>query len=265
MDTTDKTKLRYTPWKWPTEISHIPGTRWGEMAKRGKQRRQQQEGAENSTPRKLHQNCTINIDSDLQQISKNSILRQEIEKRPKIHYWPTKTYTEQEIRREIQQPETNKSHGNDDTPGESFGSLHNWLLVPTQHIMHSKQTWHDIPTEWKQGTVSHIYKTKEARKTKNYRPIRLKQIVYEIWSALSPRSHAGILHLVTSTTRCGYKQGISTIDPARWAEQFAREHDPESKIILRDLAKSFGTIDRTQLWGTLYKKGLPLENIVQIR
>jgi len=32
-----------------------------------------------------------------------------------------------------------------------------------------------------------------------------------------------------------------------------------------DLSKAFGAINRTQLWTTIYKKGIPMETISQIR
>jgi len=69
---------------------------------------------------------------------------------------------------------------------------------------------------------------------------------------------------MTSTAQYGYKKGISTIDAIHTIDQFAQENNPESKTILMDLTIAFSTINRTQLWATIYKKMLPLANTVQI-
>ena len=41
--------------------------------------------------------------------------------------------------------------------------------------------------------------------------------------------------------------------------------EKKTKILLMDLSKAFGTINRTLLWTTLYKKGIPEEMIRRVR
>jgi len=160
----------------------------------------------------------------------------------------------------------NKSHGSDGIPGEAYKQLKKWLGKPLLQIMHKIQNGDQMPPEWKHGTIVHIYKNKgEVTDTKNYRPICLTQLIYKIWSALQTQRLSKILHLVTSTTQYGYKQSLSTIDAIYKLEQYIQESNTASKILLLDLSKAFDTINRTQLWATLYKKGLPLETIAQIR
>jgi len=48
-------------------------------------------------------------------------------------------------------------------------------------------------------------------------------------------------------------------------EHFIQESDKGPQILLMGPSKAFDTINRTQLWTTLYKKGLPLEMITMIR
>ena len=48
-------------------------------------------------------------------------------------------------------------------------------------------------------------------------------------------------------------------------EQYIQEGTGGNQILLMGLSEAFDTINRTQLWTTLYKKGLPLETITRIR
>ena len=74
-----------------------------------------------------------------------------------------------------------------------------------------------------------------------------------------------ILHLMTGHTQYGYKQGLSTLDAILKIEQYIPEETKGAQILLMDLSKSFDAINRTQLWTTLYKKGLLVETISQIK
>ena len=74
-----------------------------------------------------------------------------------------------------------------------------------------------------------------------------------------------ILHLLTSNNQYGYKQGLSTIDAIIKIEHYIQNSDNQTKILLMDLSKAFDTVNRTQLWTTLYKKGLPIELITHLR
>ena len=48
-------------------------------------------------------------------------------------------------------------------------------------------------------------------------------------------------------------------------EHYIEQEDRNAKILLMDLPKAFGAINRTVIWTTLYKKGLPAEMIKHIR
>ena len=73
------------------------------------------------------------------------------------------------------------------------------------------------------------------------------------------------MHIVTSNNQYGYKEGVSTADAIVKVEQYIHQAGNKAKILLMDLSKAFGAINRTLLWTTLYKKGLPEEMIKQIR
>ena len=99
----------------------------------------------------------------------------------------------------------------------------------------------------------------------NYRPICLTQMIYKIWSGLSARKLTKIMHILPSNNKYGYEEGISTTDAIMKAEKYIEQEDKKGKVPVMDLSKAFGTINRTLLWATLYKKGLPEQMIRHIR
>ena len=74
-----------------------------------------------------------------------------------------------------------------------------------------------------------------------------------------------ITHILTSNNQYGYKEGVSKSDAVINVEQYIKQAENKAKILLMDLSKAFDAINRTLLWTTLYKKGLPEETINHIR
>ena len=101
----------------------------------------------------------------------------------------------------------------------------------------------------------HIYKQKGAPEDcASYRPIFITQIIYKIWSQLIAQKLAKILHLIANKTQYGYKERISTIDAIIKLEDQLQKSTKQSHIVLMDLTKAFGAINRTILRTALYKK-----------
>ena len=73
------------------------------------------------------------------------------------------------------------------------------------------------------------------------------------------------MNIITSNNQYGYKEGIPTTDAIIKVEQYIEQEDNNGKVLLMDLSKAFGAIDRTLLWTTLCKKGLPVEMIRHIQ
>ena len=80
------------------------------------------------------------------------------------------------------------------------------------NILQEIQKWKEIPNEWKQGAVVHIYKNiGDVKECENYRPICLTQIAYKIWPIIITRRLAQVLHLLTGPNQFGYKRGVATM------------------------------------------------------
>ena len=70
-----------------------------------------------------------------------------------------------------------------------------------------------------------------------------------------------ILHSIAPEHQFGYKTSLSAADEIVKLEDRLNKATPETHIALMGIAKSFDKLNKTLLWATLYKKGLPIEMI----
>ena len=159
-----------------------------------------------------------------------------------------------------------KSHGSDGIIGETLKCLSPWITHEITILTNKIQQGGEIHPIWLEGTLAHIYKNKGGPKEcAPYRPICLTQMIYKIWPKLLTTRLTQILHIITAQTQYGYKMNTSTIDAIIKLEDYLENKTPNSNILLMDLTKAFDTINRTMLWTTLYRKGLPISTINRIR
>ena len=93
----------------------------------------------------------------------------------------TEPYTPQEITNATRDLKNRKAFGIGGAPGDVYKALGDWVTKPITDILQEIQKCQELPPEWKQGEVVHIYKNKgSAQECKNYRPICLALIEYKI-------------------------------------------------------------------------------------
>jgi len=81
--------------------------------------------------------------------------------REHIHAWLTMKYKkERDKRNNI----ANKSHGSDGIHGESYKTLRKPLANPITEIANNIPQWSELPSEWKEGAIVHIYNQKKAKR-----------------------------------------------------------------------------------------------------
>ena len=90
-------------------------------------------------------------------------------------------------------------------------------------------------------------------------------LIYKIRSKLQTDRIARIQHLLTPSNQFGYKKGLSAIDAVIKIEKCIQAGTPIAKILLMDLSEAFGCVNRSTLWTTLYKAGLPIHAIQNIQ
>ena len=117
-----------------------------------------------------------------------------------------------------------------------------------------------IPENWTNASIVYVYKNKGGPgECGNYGPICLTGIIYMVGSGLIERKLTKITHILTRNNPFGYKEGVSTIDAIIKIEEYIEHANSDAEILLMGISEDFDTINRTLLWATLYKKGLPLE------
>ena len=82
---------------------------------------------------------------------------------------------------------------------------------------------------------------------------------------LIARKLTKIAHILIRNNQFGYKAGISAIDAVIKIAQYIAHSARDAKILLIGLSNAVGATNRTLLWATLYKKGLPGEMAKHIR
>ena len=134
------------------------------------------------------------------------------------------------------------------------------------HESRMRKEGHELPEKWTNGTIVYIYKNKGGPgDCENYMPICLTQIIYEIWEGLITRTLIKIAHILSRNIQFGYKEGISTIGAIIKIGQYIERANRDADILMMGRPKAFGAINKTLLWTTLYKKGIPVEMIIRIR
>ena len=233
------------------EIEHIKEQTWNEM-----------ESALKNDTTKISQPPHPNLCT----IREHTQLIKAQQKHPQITEMLLKDYTTDDVQQAIKQLKNNKAHGTDGIPAEAFKAIGNWITEPLTIMLNHIKNGQQLPKTWKNGAVVHIYKNKgDEKECDNYRPICLLEIVYKIWSNLVTKRLSQILHIITSNNQYGYKEKNSTIDAIMKVEQYLTTKNNATNILLMDLSKAFDTVNRTILWTSLYKAGLPIQLILHIR
>ena len=142
----------------------------------------------------------------------------------------------------------------------AYKILRSQIETFVQQILNNINAGQPMPEIWKIGDITHIRKNSTLECT-NYRPICLTQLIYKIWYKLQTNRIARILHLLTPNNQFRYKNGLSAIDAIIRLEHATQAGTQSAKIILMNLSKAFDCVNRTTLWTTLYKAGLPMQAI----
>jgi len=236
------------------QIEHIDEQTWDEIEKTTKL----------NTTTTTQQ--TQPIHPNLTTIREHAQLIQAQQKNPQIANMLLKDYTQKDIQQAIKRLKNNKAHGSDGIPAEAYKAINTWLTEPLTTMLNHIKNGQQLPKTWKNGAVVHIYKNKgDGKNCENYRPISLLEIVYKIWPNLVTLRLAQILHIVTSNNQYGYKENNSTLDAIMKVEHYLTTKNNAANILLMGLSKAFDTVNRTILWASLYKAGIPIQAILHIR
>ena len=103
---------------------------------------------------------TQSVIPDLIKIRHKSRLRNLTQKEPHIYTWLTIAYANRDIGKFLTALKNNKPHGIDGIPGETYKELRTRIAILIAKIMNKIKNGEQMPDEWVEGVVVHIYKNK---------------------------------------------------------------------------------------------------------
>ena len=163
---------------------------------------------------------------------------------------------QEEIAKAIGDLTTSKSVGGDGISDEAIIQNKVWIIPPIEIIIQNSRITCKLPKQRLKGVVTYIHKKKDTKDIKNYRPITLITIIYKIWEIMANRINP-YMELLTTGQQTAYKQGRSTIDILSLIQN-SIQNEETRQLILIDLSKACGSIDRNTIWTILYQQGFPL-------
>ena len=136
----------------------------------------------------------------------------------------------------------------------------------TLHI-HLQQLYNDVisptatpPAQWKQTTISVIYKSGDAQLPNNYRPIAIIPLLYKLFARLLYNRLAPTLDSHQTPDQAGFRHNYSTDDhlfTAAMIHEKSQEWQLPLWVSAVDFKKAFDTIDHNELWQALHHQSIP--------
>ena len=167
-----------------------------------------------------------------------------------------------EVAKAFKQMSSGKAAGNDAIPAEVYKSGGPALLSRLTDLFQSMWQQEQLPQDFKDATIVHIYKRKGNRQScDNHRGISLLSIAGKILARVLLNrllKHLEQGHLPES--QCGFRAGRGTMDmvfAARQLQEKCMEQHQDLYLTFVDLTKAFDTVSREGLWKIMEKFGCP--------
>ena len=164
------------------------------------------------------------------------------------------TVSEKQVFDKLSKLDISKSAGPDDIQPRILRELANTLPVPLAKIFNFSLRTSTLPTDWKMGNITAIFKKGQRKLPSNYRPISLTSIVCKVLESLV--RDAIIKHfkdnLLFSSNQFGFISGRSTtLQLLHVLETWSEILDRGGNIdcIYMDFMKAFDTVPHDQLLG----------------
>lgn len=175
--------------------------------------------------------------------------------------------TEQEIREALKGIKNNKAPGPGNIPIELVKHAPTRLIEILQEIFNRCLIEREeIPTEWKLGYISSIYKKGSRTECKNYRGITVTSSVGRLYGRILKQRIEKIIEI--GEEQCGFVAGRSCTDNIFTLSQVIQKRvarDRETHIVFVDLEKAYDTVPITKLLAVINNTNIPQVYIDAIR
>ena len=99
---------------------------------------------------------------------------------------------------------TGKSPGPDRIPNKFYKNFSRLIAIPLTNMLNESKASGSFPAETTDGTISLLYKKKERRDPRNYRPITLLNGDYKIFTrVLTARMNEAVVQFVSAPQNQG--------------------------------------------------------------
>ena len=163
------------------------------------------------------------------------------------------TVSPEGVLKQLRELKINKSNGPDEIPAIILHDYAEELTPALTHIFQQSYNSGELPTDWKKGRVSAIFKS--GINPSNYRPVSLTSICCKVFEhiILSHTSKHLARHNILIDNQHGFRQKLScetqliqAVDD--WAKNINSKH--QTDVIMLDFSKAFDRVDHKKL---LYK------------
>ena len=175
-----------------------------------------------------------------------------------------------EINKAIRKMSRNRSPGADGLPAEIFQHGGELLLFKLGDFIHLCWELEDVPQNFKDANIIHLYKKKGSQSDcNNHRGISLLSVAVKIMArVLLDRLVSNFSESIFPESQCGFRSGRGTFDmifSARQLQEKCREQHMDLFMVFIDLVKAFDSVDRTGLWKLLLRLGCPVKIVNLIK
>jgi hypothetical protein len=125
-----------------------------------------------------------------------------------------------------------------------------------------------MPEEWNMGLYCPIHKKGDKTLCSNYRAIALLDLVYKVFSKIISKRLEPYMEDIVGKYQAGFRRNKSTIDQIFAMKQILEkcyEYDTDIHCLFIDFKQAFDSINRNELYKSLYNLGIPRKLINLIK
>ena len=142
----------------------------------------------------------------------------------------------------IRRTATNKSPGPDGLPGEFYRAYELMLIDPLRNAITEAQHSNRLPPSMLEGDITLIYKKKDPKDIRNYRPITLLNVDYKILTRILSDRLKQVCEATISAPQKGFVPGRQITDLTRQMyllQDYVESQNQEALMVMLDMEKAF--------------------------
>ena len=142
----------------------------------------------------------------------------------------------------IRKTANNKSPGPDGLPGEFYRAYETMLAQPLKEAIIEAQRTNKLPPSMLEGDITLIYKKKDPKDIRNYRPITLLNVDYKILTKILSDKLKLVCEATISAPQKGFVPGRQITDLTRQMyllQDYVEAQNQEALLVMLDMEKAF--------------------------